>query len=169
MISVIGPGTGLGVAQLVRRAGSYEVIETEGGHVDFAPLDETEDRILELLRREYGRVSVERLLAGNGLDNLHWALAAIDGRSVEHHDDDRALWAQALDGSDSLATAALDRFCLILGAVTGDFALAHGASAVVIGGGLGLKLADICRGRVLALGSSPRVASSRAWPRYRSS
>jgi glucokinase len=143
VISVIGPGTGLGVAQLVRRAGSYEVIETEGGHVDFAPLDETEDRILQLLRREYGRVSVERLLAGNGLDNVNWALASIDGRAAEHHDDDRALWARALDGSDSLATAALDRFCLILGAVAGDLALAHGASAVVIGGGLGLKLADI--------------------------
>jgi glucokinase len=119
------------------------VIETEGGHVDFAPLDETEDRILQLLRREYGRVSVERLLAGNGLDNVHWALATIDGRAVECHDDDRTLWTQALDGSDSLATAALDRFCLILGAVAGDFALAHGASAVVIGGGLGLRLADI--------------------------
>ncbi|HMI40663.1 MAG TPA: glucokinase [Sphingomicrobium sp.] len=143
VISVIGPGTGLGVAELVRRSGSYEVIETEGGHVDFAPLDETEDRILQLLRREFGRVSIERLLAGNGLDNVHWALATIDGRAAEHHDDDRALWAQALDGSDSAAVAALDRFCLILGAVAGDFALAHGASAVVIGGGLGLKLADI--------------------------
>jgi glucokinase len=140
--SVIGPGTGLGVAQLVRRAGHYEVIETEGGHVDFAPLDEIEDRVLQLLRREYGRVSVERLLAGNGLDNVHWALAAIEGREAEHHDDDRLLWSQALDGSDSPAAAALDRFCLILGAVAGDFALAHGASAVVVGGGLGLRLAD---------------------------
>jgi len=142
VISVVGPGTGLGVAQLVRRSSDYEVIETEGGHVDFAPLDATEDRILQLLRGKFRRVSVERLLAGDGLDNLHWALAAIEGRPAEHHDDDKLLWARALDGSDSFAVAALDRFCLMLGAIAGNIALTHGASAVVIAGGLGAKLAD---------------------------
>ena len=164
VISVIGPGTGLGVAQLIRRADSYEVIETEGGHADFAPLDETEDRILQLLRGEYGRVSVERLLAGNGLDNVHWALAILAGRPAKHHDDDRLLWARALDGSDILAAAAVERFCLMLGAVAGDIALIQGASAVVIGGGLGLKLADslprsgFC-GRFIAKGRfKPRMA-----------
>ena len=142
VISIVGPGTGLGVAQLIRRGGNYEVIETEGGHADFAPLDATEDGILQQLRNLLGRVSIERLLAGNGLDNVHWALAAIDGRPAEHHDDDKLLWARALDGSDRFAVAALDRFCLILGAVAGDIALTHGASAVVIGGGLGLRLVD---------------------------
>ena len=39
-------------------------------------------------------------------------------------------------------TAALDRFCLTLGAVAGDIALAQGARAVAIAGGLGLRLAD---------------------------
>lgn len=58
------------------------------------------------------------------------------------HRDDKALWAAALDGSDSLATAALERFCLTFGAVAGDTALAHGAHAVVIAGGLGLRLSD---------------------------
>jgi glucokinase len=130
------------VAQLVRRADGYQVIETEGGHIGFAPIDETDDRILQHLRCEYGRVSVERLLAGNGLDNIQCALAAIEGRPAQYHADDRMLWANALDGSDAFAAAALDRFCLILGAVAGDIALVHGASAVVIGGGLGLKLAD---------------------------
>ena len=47
VISIVGPGTGLGVAALLRKRGHYEVIETEGGHVDFAPLDALEDRILE--------------------------------------------------------------------------------------------------------------------------
>jgi glucokinase len=142
VISIVGPGTGLGVAQLIRRGDGYEVIETEGGHVDFAPLDTTEDRMLDQLRGEFGRVSVERLLAGDGLDNIHWALAAIEGRAVERHEDDKLLWTRALDGSDALAGAALDRFCRVLGAVAGDVALTHGARAVVIGGGLGLKLAD---------------------------
>ena len=56
--------------------------------------------------------------------------------------DDKSLWAAALEGRDSLAAAALDHFCLCLGALAGDLALAQGAHAVVIGGGLGLRLAD---------------------------
>jgi glucokinase len=141
VISVIGPGTGLGVAQVLRRNGRYDVIETEGGHVDFAPLDSIEDRILTHLRSRYRRVSVERIASGRGLANIYEALGAIEGRSSSYADE-KALWIAALSGSDSLAAAALDRFCLTLGAVAGDTALSQGASAVVIAGGLGLRLAD---------------------------
>ena len=56
VISIVGPGTGLGVAQLLRRHGQAHVIETEGGHIDFAPLDSLEDRILAQLRTRYRRV-----------------------------------------------------------------------------------------------------------------
>jgi glucokinase len=86
-------------------------------------------------------VSVERLVAGAGLANIFAALAAIEQLPMLFRDD-KALWAAALDASDSLAAAALERFCLIFGAVTGDLALAHGAQAVVIAGGLGLRLKD---------------------------
>lgn len=141
IITVIGPGTGLGVAALLRRFDASEVIETEGGHIDFAPLDPLEDQILVYLRKSFRRASVERLVSGAGLVNIYGALAAIEHRAVVHRDD-KALWAAALDGSDSLATAALERFCLIFGAVAGDTALAHGAHAVVIAGGLGLRLSD---------------------------
>ena len=142
VISVIGPGTGLGVGCLLRRAdGSYEVIETEGGHVDFAPLDSLEDRILVELRRNFRRVSIERIASGRGLWNVYEALAAIEVRPLTFHDE-KELWTAALDGSDSLANAALDRLCLTLGAIAGDMALAQGAVAVVIAGGVGLRLAD---------------------------
>jgi glucokinase len=141
VITIIGPGTGLGVAALLRHDGHYEVIETEGGHVDFAPLDSLEDKILTELRKSFRRVSVERLVSGRGLVNIYEALGAIENRPLEIHDD-KALWAAALDGSDSLAAAALDRLCLTLGAVAGDMALAQGAKALVIGGGLGSRLAE---------------------------
>ena len=140
-VSVVGPGTGLGVALLVRRAGGYQVIPTEGGHVDFAPLDRIEDAILARLRARFRRVSVERVVAGPGLVDIHEALAALEGRAVQPLDD-KALWAAALAGEDSLAAAALDRFCLSLGAVAGDIALSQGAGAVVMAGGLGLRLAE---------------------------
>ena len=141
IISVVGPGTGLGVAALLRKRDHYEVIETEGGHVDFAPLEALEDRILKQLRRHFRRVSVERVASGQGLWNLYEALGAIEKRDLIFHDD-KELWPAALEGSDGLAAAALDRLCLSLGAVAGDMALAQGASAVVIGGGVGLRLAD---------------------------
>lgn len=140
VISIVGPGTGLGVAQLLRRGGGYHVIETEGGHIDFAPLDGLEDKILLQLRQRHRRVSVERVASGMGLTNLYEALAAIEGRSLDFRDE-KALWQAAMAGEDSLAAAAFDRFCLSLGAVAGDIALAQGAQAVVIGGGLGLRLA----------------------------
>ena len=141
VISIIGPGTGLGVAALLRKTQSYEVIETEGGHIDFAPLDVLEDRILVELRRSFRRVSIERIASGRGLWNLYEALGAIEGQNLSFHDE-KELWAAALAESDSLATAALDRLCLTLGAVAGDMALAQGAVAVVIAGGVGLRLAD---------------------------
>lgn len=141
VLTIVGPGTGLGVAQVLRRSGAYEVIPTEGGHIDFAPLDSLEDQILAFLRRSFRRVSVERVACGSGLANLYNAIAAIEHRAVPQVDD-KALWAAALDGADPIAAAALDRFFLILGAVAGDFALAHGADGVVLAGGLGYRLHD---------------------------
>lgn len=141
MISIVGPGTGLGVAALLRKPEHYEVIETEGGHVDFAPLDGLEDEILVQLRGHFRRVSAERIASGQGLWNLYEALGAIEGRDLTFHDA-KELWPAALDASDGLAIAALDRLCLTLGAVAGDMALAQGAMAVVIAGGVGLRLAD---------------------------
>jgi glucokinase len=141
VVSIVGPGTGLGVAALLRKNGGYEVIETEGGHVDFAPLDKLEDRILTHLRRSFRRVSVERIASGQGLWNLYEALAAIEKQPLTFHDE-KELWSAALGGTDGLANAALDRLCLTLGSVAGDMALAQGGTAVVIAGGVGLRLAD---------------------------
>jgi glucokinase len=140
-ITVIGPGTGLGVAYVLRGEGDYHVGETEGGHIDYAPLDPIEDAILKSLRNRFRRVSAERVVSGPGLTNIYGALSTLEGRSVAPSDD-KTLWTAAIAGSDSLAAAALDRFCLSLGAVAGDIALAQGATGVVIGGGLGLRLVD---------------------------
>ncbi|HKA65938.1 MAG TPA: glucokinase [Methyloceanibacter sp.] len=142
VITILGPGTGLGVAHVLRREDRNHVIECEGGHIDYAPLDGIEDAILARLRQRYRRVSVERIVSGPGLANIYEALAAIEGRSVQAMDD-KALWAAALSGEDGLAAAALDRFCMALGGVAGDIALAQGAKAAIIAGGLGLRLVDV--------------------------
>lgn len=141
-VSVIGPGTGLGVAHFHRHADGYHVQATEGGHVEFAPLDEMDDWMLGRLRRQYIRVSTERVHSGPGILEIYRALAARERRPATL-DDDRAIWEQGIVRQDSLAAAAVDRFCTSLGSLVGDYALAHGASAVVLAGGLGLKLRDL--------------------------
>ncbi|MGC4252874.1 MAG: glucokinase [Sphingobium sp.] len=134
-VTVIGPGTGLGVAMIAYDDGVPHVIATEGGHLNFAPLDTMEDRILDYLRDKFLRVSVERIVSGPGLNNIYKAMATIGHERILLMEDPE-LWQSALDGSDPFARAAFDRFCLCYGAVAGDLALAHGPHAVVLAGGL---------------------------------
>jgi len=141
ILTVCGPGTGLGVAQLLRDRHGYRVLPTEGGHIDYAPLDAIEDALVRRLRDSFTRVSAERVCAGPGIVAIYQTLAALEGRTVPAHDD-KFLWKEALEGNDALALAALDRFCLALGAVAGDLALAQGAAGVVIAGGLGYRIRE---------------------------
>ena len=141
VLTVCGPGTGLGVAQVLRTPDRYHVIETEGGHIDFAPLDALEDAMVKRLRKAYTRVSAERIVSGPGIVAMYETLADIEHRSITRLDD-KAIWTAALEGKESLAVTAADRFCMSLGSVAGDLALAHGANGVVIAGGLGLRLKD---------------------------
>ena len=142
VIGIVGPGTGLGVAHVLRGAATYQVMETEGGHTDWAPTDALEDAMLQQLRGRFGRVSAERILSGPGLANIAAALAAQAGQPPPALDD-KALWDAALAGTDTLAGAALARFCQCLGSFAGDIALAQGAHAMVLAGGLGARLASV--------------------------
>lgn len=133
VVTVLGPGTGLGVAQLLLP--ERRVIATEAAHIGFAPCDDEEDRLLAALRPRFGRVSVERLASGPGLALLHGA------RGGPAHANDAALWAAALGEDDAEAAASLARWCAVLGSAAGDLALAHGAAAVVLAGSLAARLA----------------------------
>jgi glucokinase len=145
-ITIIGPGTGLGVALVWRNPdGTYHVQATEGGHAEFAPVDEIDDALVALLRPKYGRVVNERIVAGPGIVAIHQVLAESRGCSVPQLDD-RTLWKMGASGEDSLAAAAVERFCLSLGSMAGDFALSHGSQAVVIAGGLGFRIREQLHG-----------------------
>jgi glucokinase len=112
-ISVIGPGTGLGVA-----------------HIHFASLDEKERLVSDAVTTRYGRTSAERIVSGPGLGELARAFNPADRRG------DAQLWA------DELATPGplLDLFLASYGAVVGDLSLAHGAMGVALVGGLTNRL-----------------------------
>lgn len=138
-ISVIGPGTGLGVAQIHRSPHGYIVQATEGGHIGFAPLDAIDDAIAANLRARHGRVSVERIVSGPGIVEI---LAALQDGAASLLDDE-TIWGLGMSGKNEHCAEAVERFCRCLGSAAGDYALAHGAGGVVIAGGLGYRLRHV--------------------------
>lgn len=136
-VTVIGPGTGLGVALLAGSAtGGWQVIETEGGHVGFAPQNDEERAIERWLTAAHGRTSNERVLCGTGLSEVDAVMRGIavgTGAALRTPAD---IVTAALDGHDVAARRTLARFCAVLGSVAGDAALIHGARTVMIAGGI---------------------------------
>lgn len=132
-MAMIGPGTGLGMAGLMPNG---TVVVSEGGHATLAAGDDREAAALAWLRGRFGHVSAERILSGDGMENLHAALAAIDGVEQPHRESP-AITAAALDGSCARCVETVERFCAILGSVAGDLALILGArGGVFITGGI---------------------------------
>lgn len=134
--AVIGSGTGLGVGALLKRMRHFDVLETEGGHVAFAPQTDEEIEILRVLRARYGRVSNERLISGSGLPHLHQALCELAGAHCERLPPE-TITALAEAGSDALCVRTLEVFAGILGSVAGDLVLTLGAwDGLFLAGGL---------------------------------
>jgi len=140
-ITILGAGTGFGVSCLARYRDRIVPVATEGGHIGFAPSDEQECAVLQVLLGRFGRVSVERLLSGPGLENLYQVLEQIAGRAPAPLSA-KDVTERALKG-DAACGSALTMFCSVYGAVAGDFALAHGArGGVYIAGGIAQKIED---------------------------
>ena len=80
-IGLIGPGTGLGVSGLIPHGDKgWSPIAGEGGHITLAAQSPLEYQVIEHIRAQYGHVSAERVLCGQGLVDLHLALAAVGQR-----------------------------------------------------------------------------------------
>lgn len=149
-VTLIGAGTGLGVALLTGSPQQgWHVVPTEGGHASFAPIDDEERTIAAWLSARHGRVSNERVVSGHGLSNIDAALRGIAAVAApapqpgSRHS--KEVVDAALSGNDPTAERALRRFCRIYGAVAGDAALLHGASTVLIAGGVVLHFLDFFR------------------------
>ena len=134
--AVVGPGTGLGVSALALRDGRRAVIESEGGHIGFAPATPYEIDVLRELTARFGRVSAERLASGIGVVNLYQAVCALE--QVPAPLQQAADISAAADADpDSTCARVLRLFCEILGGFAGDIALAYGAwDGVFLAGGV---------------------------------
>jgi len=142
----IGPGTGTGVASLILDgAGEPLVVPGEGGHVDFAPVGDTEIAVLQRLRGQFDRVSIERLLSGDGILNLYHTLCDINGCSMTLSTPE-AVGEAAQADTDPMAAETMALFFAVLGSVAGDLALTLGArGGVYIAGGIVPCYVDLMR------------------------
>lgn len=139
-ISVCGPGTGLGVATLINVGSAqspfWHCINGEGGHIDFAAVDDNDIRVLQYLRKIKERVSYEQLLSGYGLEQIYRALA--DGKEAYKAElPAQCISELAIEEKCDLCVQALNLFCCVLGSFSGNLALLHNAQGgVFIAGGI---------------------------------
>lgn len=149
-VTLIGPGTGLGVGLLVGpQEQGWRVVETEGGHATFAASDDEERAIVRWIEARHSRVYNELLLSGSGLSRIDAALRGITPVALPapqpHLRMPKEIVDAALREGDADAERALDRFCNAFGRVAGDVAMLHGARTVMIAGGVVLHFLDYFR------------------------
>jgi glucokinase len=148
-IAVCGPGTGLGVANLVPVTTSgvskWHCFSGEGGHVDFAPVGEQEITVLRYLNTMKKRVSYEQLLSGYGLEQIYQALVSEEGIDLPQLSA-QEISKQGIDNSCTLCNQALLIFCQTLGSFAGNLALImNSQGGVYIAGGIVPRFIDFLK------------------------
>ena len=148
----LGAGTGLGVVQCVMTAQGYSPVPSEGGHIGFAPVDAAQDDLLRHLRARHGRVSLERILSGPGIEDLYAYCRTAMGRPMQRARSAAEVTAAAGTGSDATAVWAMQLFCAIYGQSAGDLALLTRATGgVYLAGGIAARIVPLLEdGRFMA-------------------
>jgi len=149
-IAVCGPGTGLGVANLVNINNHWHCVGGEGGHTDFAPVDKLDIKILQQLLTIKKRVSYEQLLSGYGLEQIYRALVAINDESIPFCDVEKLsakeISSRAMSNSCATCTQALSQFCKVLGSFAGNLTLTTGSlGGSYIAGGIVPRFVDFLK------------------------
>lgn len=150
--AVIAPGTGLGEGYLIHRDGCFSPQGSEGGHCDFAPLNQEQSRLLSYLQQKFGSVSYELLCSGIGLPNIFDFLATTNiDRDPERFKKIAATQDKAPDISEGafgdspcpLCSRTFSLFLEILGAEAGNLALkTYCTGGLFIGGGILPRIAE---------------------------
>lgn len=172
--AVIAAGTGLGESIIYFDGKNFTPIQSEGGHVDFAPRNKKEMELLSFLQEIYPHVSYERILSGDGIAKLYeFALKSgmafssdvqneifqakenLNRNSVNEYlsvDIAPIITNAAISGKCPTSIHLLDLFVDIYGAEAGNLALKSFAlGGVYIGGGIAPKIINkLLDGKFLA-------------------
>ncbi len=156
---VVAAGTGLGEAGMYWDGTSHHPFATEGGHTDFAPLDDKELALMTHLRRKFGRVSWERVVSGMGIANIyqfltHWHQADVPSwlrEEIATGDAAAAIARASQRRHCPICAEAMKMFSGFYGREAGNMALKHMAlGGVYLGGGVAQKNLELLhRGQFL--------------------
>jgi len=140
-VMAIGPGTGLGMAYIVRTPEGRPIVQTAEPGPGSLPIQTARElAVASKVRGENARIFNEALVSGSGLLAIYRAIAALDGAPAPLTGPAQVTQA-ALDGSDPVAVAALDQFLVWFGRITGDLALyLRAEGGVYLGGGIPPKI-----------------------------
>ena len=149
-IAVLGPGTGLGEAQLFwdDALAGYRVHPSEGAHATFAPRGWKQRALQAAVEAERGHCSVERVACGSGLVRIYQFLHSDEpsNRPASRPmptPTPAEVSAAALRGDDPAAVEALDLLLAIVGAEASHAALRGlTTGGVYIAGGIFPKVVD---------------------------
>jgi len=166
---VLGPGTGLGVAGLIRSGGRWIPIPGEGGHMDIGARTPRDFEIFLHLEPIEGRISGEQILCGRGLVNAYRAVArASDAAPI--FTVPAEITGAALAKSDAVAEEALAFFVTCLGRTAGDLALVFKSKGgVFLTGGIAQKIVPALKApgfRAAFEDKAPHIALMRSMPIY---
>ena len=154
-MAVLAAGTGLGEAFLLPDgSGRYLLLDSEGGHCDFAPRNELEMELLQYLNEKFGRTSIERVLSGPGLNNIYQFLK--QGPSfeeppwladeIEKGDPGVVITQNGLQRKSPICEKALEVLVSLYGAIAGNLALQLlTRGGLYIGGGIAPKILPLIK------------------------
>ncbi|MDY0211580.1 MAG: glucokinase [Desulfuromonadaceae bacterium] len=143
---VVGAGTGLGVAPVYQLGGRFYPQASEGGHIDFAPLNQEQEGLLKWLHSRWDHVSYENILSGSGLATLYRFGLERNNPTASMTEVSARVLAPEIHrlarAGDEVAVDAIRLFVNIYGQFVGNAALMWPARAgIYIAGGIGAKIA----------------------------
>ena len=149
--AIISPGTGLGEAGMYWDGSHYHPFATEGGHCSFSPSDELDMELWKNLNKEFGHVSWERVVSGQGIYNIYQFLRTYRKAKepkwltaqFQTEDPAIAISTAALQNKNAVCAETLHLFVKYLAVESAQLALKTKASGgIFIGGGIVPKIID---------------------------
>jgi glucokinase len=148
--ALIAAGTGLGEAGLFWDGVQHHPFACEGGHCDFAPIDDEQILLLQYLKKKQEHVSYERVLSGPGIVALYSFFVEDRGlqpsdqvaQSLTKDNPAKVITNAALARSCPLCMRVIELFVYLYGLEAGNLALKIFAlGGLYIGGGIAPKIA----------------------------
>jgi len=143
-VALVGPGTGLGKALILRDGEETRVLPSEGGHAEF-PFQENQQPLRDFLMKELSTAAItyEDVLSGRGLERLYLYLRRTAFRDEALPARLSATEVSATRRENRCGEAALELFIRLLARCCRNFVLETGAfGGLWVAGGIAARNSD---------------------------